>query len=145
MIFLLSVPPENITTSKNIVNVSVDHIPERVLCSAKAHPEPSFKWYREGSNEIITDSNSLSFDVAIPRRSTGNYICEAWNRHGFQTVTTYINVQCKKILTSFHLISLFSINQSINQTIDQSKINFFLSLQFFLAVLFFPLLSSFHP
>ncbi|XP_048512815.1 titin isoform X2 [Athalia rosae] len=93
--FHVEFPPENINTSKSVVDVVVDHIPETVLCTVKAHPEPSFQWYKEGSSEVISFGSSLVFDVPMPRRSTGRYICEAYNRHGSQRATMSINVQFK--------------------------------------------------
>lgn len=77
------------------MNVVVDHIPEDVRCSAKAHPEPGFKWYREGISVPINEGDTLKFDLPIPKRSTGNYICEAKNRHGSQNITIYLNVECE--------------------------------------------------
>lgn len=94
-------PPENLTISKSIVNVVVDHIPEKISCAAKAYPEPQFEWYREGSNEILGTSNTLSFEHAFPKRSNGTYYCQVKNRQGVRNISTYINVQCKSLHMNF--------------------------------------------
>ncbi|XP_033213429.1 uncharacterized protein LOC117170634 [Belonocnema kinseyi] len=93
--FQVEYPPENLTISKSVVNVVVDHIPEKISCAAKAYPEPQFEWYREGSNEILGTSNTLSFEHAFPKRSNGTYYCQVKNRQGVRNISTYINVQYK--------------------------------------------------
>lgn len=95
-IFIRStVPPENMTISKKIINVTVDTIPETVTCNAKALPEPTFRWFREGSTDIIVEGRVLDLKVPIPRRSNGTYYCEASNRHGTKNISLIMNVQCK--------------------------------------------------
>ncbi|XP_012280549.1 hemicentin-1 isoform X2 [Orussus abietinus] len=93
--FHVEFPPENMTISEKVINVVVDHIPKNVLCGAKAHPEPTFRWYREDSTETILEGRILTFKTSIPRRSAGTYFCEASNRHGNRTISTYMNVQYK--------------------------------------------------
>ncbi|XP_051156595.1 hemicentin-1 isoform X3 [Leptopilina boulardi] len=93
--FQVEYPPENLTISKERINVIVDHIPEKISCSAKAYPEPQFEWYREGSNEILGTSNTLSFEYTFPKRSNGTYYCRVKNRQGVNNISTYINVQYK--------------------------------------------------
>ena len=88
-------PPENLTISKSVVNVVVDHIPESIICGAKAHPEPTFEWYREGSDEVQGRTDVLVFKHTFPKRSNGTYYCQVKNRHGVRNISTYINVQCK--------------------------------------------------
>ncbi|KAF7989584.1 hypothetical protein HCN44_008258 [Aphidius gifuensis] len=93
--FQVEFPPENMTISKNVIDVIVDYIPDSVKCSAVAHPEPTFRWYREGSTDTITQSSVLVFETKVPKRSNGTYICEAINRHGSQNISTYLNVLYK--------------------------------------------------
>ncbi|XP_043484948.1 hemicentin-1 isoform X5 [Leptopilina heterotoma] len=93
--FQVEYPPENLTISRERINVIVDHIPEKISCSAKAYPEPQFEWYREGSNEILGTSNTLSFEYTFPKRSNGTYYCRVKNRQGVNNISTYINVQYK--------------------------------------------------
>lgn len=95
-IFIRStVPPENMTISRKVINVTVDTIPETVTCNAKALPEPTFRWFREGSTDIIVEGRVLDLKVPIPRRSNGTYYCEASNRHGTKNISMIMNVQCK--------------------------------------------------
>lgn len=91
--FHVEFPPENMTISKKTINVIVDHIPENVICGATGLPQPTFKWYREGSTERIGKDHILNFQTPVPQRSTGTYFCEATNRHGSQTISLYMNVQ----------------------------------------------------
>ncbi|XP_076167348.1 hemicentin-1-like isoform X3 [Ptiloglossa arizonensis] len=93
--FHVEFPPENMTISKKIVNVTVDTIPETVNCNAKAHPEPTFRWFREGSTDIIVEGRVLDLKVPVPRRSSGTYYCEASNRHGSRNISMVMNVQFK--------------------------------------------------
>lgn len=83
------------TISKEVINVIVDHIPETVACGAKGHPEPTFRWFREGSTETIYPGHVLVFKTTVPKRSNGTYFCEAHNRHGTRNISTYLNVQCQ--------------------------------------------------
>ncbi|KAK0170097.1 hypothetical protein PV328_010700 [Microctonus aethiopoides] len=93
--FQVEFPPENMTISKKIIDVVVDYIPESVKCGAVAHPEPTFRWYREGSMDTISQSPVLIFETKVPKRSNGTYVCEAMNRHGSQNISTYLNVLYK--------------------------------------------------
>ncbi|XP_034935249.1 hemicentin-1 isoform X3 [Chelonus insularis] len=93
--FQVEFPPENMTISKKIIDVVVDSIPESVKCGAVAHPEPTFRWYRDGSTETISQSAVLVFETKVPKRSNGTYVCEATNRHGNQNISTYLNVLYK--------------------------------------------------
>ena len=93
--FFATVPPENMTISKKIINVTVDTIPETVSCNARAQPEPTFRWFREGSTDTIIEGRVLDLKVAVPRRSNGTYYCEASNRHGSRNISMVMNVQCK--------------------------------------------------
>ncbi|XP_076222589.1 neuromusculin isoform X1 [Nomia melanderi] len=93
--FHVEFPPENMTISKKIVNVTVDTIPERVSCNASSRPEPTFRWFREGSTDTIMEGRDLDLKVAVPRRSNGTYYCEASNRHGNRNISMIMNVQFK--------------------------------------------------
>ncbi|XP_044589396.1 hemicentin-2 isoform X6 [Cotesia glomerata] len=93
--FQVEFPPENMTISKKIIDVIVDFIPDSVKCGAVAHPEPTFRWYRQGSTETISQSPVLVFETKVPKRSNGTYFCEATNRHGTLNISTYLNVLYK--------------------------------------------------
>ncbi|OAD61864.1 B-cell receptor CD22 [Eufriesea mexicana] len=88
-------PPENVTISKTMINVTVDTIPETVTCDAKANPGPIFRWYRVGSTDLIMTGRVFDLKVAVPKRSNGTYYCNAWNRHGSWNITFVMNVQFK--------------------------------------------------
>ncbi|XP_032685634.1 hemicentin-1 isoform X2 [Odontomachus brunneus] len=93
--FHVEFPPENITISKKIINVTVDTMPETVACDAKARPKPNFRWFREGSNDTIVEGHVLDLKMPVPRRSNGTYYCEASNRHGILNISMVMNVQFK--------------------------------------------------
>lgn len=88
-------PPESLTISKKEVNVVVDNIPEPITCNATARPDPQYRWYREGRTEIISEGAVLHFKTPFPRNSRGTYVCQANNKIGSETISTYINVQYK--------------------------------------------------
>ncbi|XP_018359905.1 PREDICTED: hemicentin-1 isoform X1 [Trachymyrmex cornetzi] len=93
--FHVEFPPEDITVSKKIIDVIVDTIPETVECNAKARPKPNFRWFREGSTDIIMEGHVFDLKMPIPRRSSGTYYCETWNRHGSLNISFIMNVQFK--------------------------------------------------
>ncbi|XP_076290839.1 neuromusculin isoform X4 [Lasioglossum baleicum] len=93
--FHVEFPPENMTISRKMVNVTVDTIPETVSCNASSHPEPMFRWFREGSTDTIMEGRFLDLKVPVPRRSNGTYYCEASNRHGSRNISMILNVQFK--------------------------------------------------
>lgn len=71
-------------------------MPEKIVCSAKAFPEPGYSWAKEDDpNNTLSKTNSLSLNVPISRKHAGNYICTATNRHGSNTAKTILNVMCK--------------------------------------------------
>lgn len=90
----VSDPPENVTVTNKIVNVTMNNIPPRVLCSAKAFPEASFNWSKEGDTEIIR-GNALILNFPVTKNHAGNYLCTAYNKHGSNTQTTFLNVLCE--------------------------------------------------
>ncbi|XP_075211629.1 neuromusculin isoform X3 [Lycorma delicatula] len=93
--FAVEYPPENVTVSNRAVNVIEGNVPEKVLCSAKAFPEASYQWRKEDESEIIIKGNALILNFPVSRTRDGNYVCEAFNRHGNNTQKTYINVLYK--------------------------------------------------
>ncbi|KAK2579264.1 hypothetical protein KPH14_008224 [Odynerus spinipes] len=93
--FHVEYPPENMTISKNMINVTEDTIPETVSCDAKAYPNATFRWFREGSNDTIIEGEILKLTTPIPRRSNGTYYCEASNPHGKKNISVVVNVQFK--------------------------------------------------
>ncbi|XP_029166567.1 hemicentin-1 isoform X2 [Nylanderia fulva] len=93
--FHVEFPPEDITISKKLINVTVDTIAEIVECDAKARPKPNFRWFREGSTDTIMEGHVLDLKMPVPRRSNGTYYCEASNRHGFLNISMVMNVQFK--------------------------------------------------
>ncbi|XP_049814950.1 hemicentin-1 isoform X1 [Schistocerca nitens] len=94
-VFRVEYPPGNITVSNKVVYVTEGHVPEKVLCNAKAYPEASYQWWKEGEKEPIVKGKTLMLNFAVHRRNSGNYICEASNRHGNTTQKTTINVLYK--------------------------------------------------
>ncbi|CAB3363001.1 Hypothetical predicted protein [Cloeon dipterum] len=90
--FGVEYPPENVSVSVPVLSVVEGHIPEKILCNAKAYPEPSYQWHRENDTEISMKGNALILNYPIPRSKGGNYVCEAFNRHGNITHKTFINV-----------------------------------------------------
>ncbi|XP_025261769.1 hemicentin-2 isoform X2 [Camponotus floridanus] len=93
--FHVEFPPEDITISKKIINVTVDTIAEIVECDAKARPKPNFRWFREGSTNFTMEGHVLDLKMPVPRRSNGTYYCEASNRHGSLNISMVMNVQFK--------------------------------------------------
>ncbi|XP_063981211.1 hemicentin-1 isoform X2 [Diachasmimorpha longicaudata] len=94
--FQVEYPPENMTVSTLKISVIENTIPDSVKCSAVAHPEPTFRWYREGSPDIAASSSAvLDIKERVPRRSNGTYICEASNRHGPARISVCLDVLYK--------------------------------------------------
>ncbi|XP_054282602.1 hemicentin-1-like isoform X3 [Macrosteles quadrilineatus] len=92
--FGVEYPPENVTVTNKIVNVTENNIPPRVLCSAKAFPEASYNWSREGDSDVVR-GNALILNFPMQRHKGGNYVCTAYNKHGSNTQTTFFNVLYK--------------------------------------------------
>ena len=67
--------------------------PAKVLCTADAYPEASFMW--RFHDEVIQTHTLLHFSSSVTREQSGEYVCEAQNRHGTTSITTSINVLCK--------------------------------------------------
>ncbi|XP_015602869.1 uncharacterized protein LOC107271413 isoform X6 [Cephus cinctus] len=94
-LFKVDFPPVNMTITKSVVDVVVDRIPEVVECGATAHPTPTFRWYRNDSSDIFSQTHIFALKTPVPQRSTGTYICEAKNQLGSNTISFFMNVQFK--------------------------------------------------
>ncbi|XP_047508893.1 hemicentin-2 isoform X5 [Pieris napi] len=100
--FAVEYEPENITVMPKVVSVIENEIPAKVVCSAKGFPMPSYSWRREHltkssakehSNRslVLSSSNTLLLGP-IARKDAGNYVCEAYNRHGAVNTTVFMDV-----------------------------------------------------
>ncbi|XP_059487903.1 uncharacterized protein LOC132203822 isoform X4 [Neocloeon triangulifer] len=118
--FGVEYPPENVSVSVPVLSVVEGHIPEKILCNAKAYPEPSYQWHRENDTEISMKGNALILNYPIPRSKGGNYVCEAFNRHGNITHKTFINVlhkpECAITQREVHGKLVLICNASANPT-----------------------------
>lgn len=92
--FRVEYPPENITVSNKMVNVTEQHIPEKVICSATAYPEANYQWKHDTSS-LLVKGNALILSDPVNRNDGGNYTCEASNKHGKISQKTFINVLYK--------------------------------------------------
>ncbi|XP_050742543.1 uncharacterized protein LOC108030804 isoform X3 [Drosophila biarmipes] len=91
--FGIEYAPDNVTVSENIVYVQEDTIPGRVICKARANPEPSYKWLFK--NETIANGNALIINKSMKRTNNGTYTCLSYNKHGNSIAKTVIEVQFK--------------------------------------------------
>ncbi|XP_020816454.1 muscle M-line assembly protein unc-89 isoform X3 [Drosophila serrata] len=89
--FSIEYSPDNTTVSENITFVQEDTVPGRVICKARANPEPSYKWFFK--NETIANGNALIINTAMKRSDNGTYTCLAYNKHGSSKAETVIIVQ----------------------------------------------------
>ncbi|KAJ9592942.1 hypothetical protein L9F63_015402 [Diploptera punctata] len=94
--FMVEYPPENITVSHRMVNVTEGHTPENVMCSAIAFPEASYKWIHDSTNSVVKPNTGNALILTpVLRKDGGNYSCLASNRHGTISQKTFINVLYK--------------------------------------------------
>nr|XP_053621027.1 uncharacterized protein LOC128681264 isoform X2 [Plodia interpunctella] len=100
--FAVEYEPENITVTPKVVKVIENEIPAKVSCSARGFPMPSYSWRREypskssakdqsNSSLILSSSNTLLLGP-MQRKDGGNYLCEAYNRHGSVNTTVFLDV-----------------------------------------------------
>ncbi|XP_052747843.1 hemicentin-1 isoform X6 [Galleria mellonella] len=100
--FAVEYEPENITVTPKVVSVIENEIPAKVVCSARGFPMPSYSWRREHSSKstskdhtnnslILSSSNTLLLGP-VQRKDGGNYLCEAYNRHGSVNTTVFLDV-----------------------------------------------------
>jgi len=113
-------PPEQVAVSSLMVNVVENEFPDKVTCTAKGFPEPSYIW--KFGNQTISSSAVLFLDHKLTRSKAGDYECIAMNRHGNISTKTIMNVQCKweqclrEMQTHIGFISSDLICLSIAQT-----------------------------
>lgn len=66
---------------------------------------PSYSWRREHPSKaagkehsntslVLSSSNTLLLGP-VQRKDAGDYVCEAYNRHGSVNTTVFLNVMCK--------------------------------------------------
>jgi len=77
-----------------MVSVVENHIPEKVICSARAYPMASYQW-RDPQGEVVIKGNALMVNYPMLRKNSGNYTCEAINRHGNTSTNVFIDVLCE--------------------------------------------------
>lgn len=81
---------------KKSIEVIEENIPEKVMCSAMARPDPQYRWYREDKPDVIVSEGSvLEFKQGLARAHGGAYVCQASNKIGSATKSININVQCE--------------------------------------------------
>lgn len=66
---------------------------------------PSYSWRREHpskssgkehtNNSLILSSSNTLLLGPVQRKDAGNYTCEAYNRHGSDSTTVYLDVWCE--------------------------------------------------
>ncbi|GAB0099475.1 Immunoglobulin [Sergentomyia squamirostris] len=88
--FGVEYPPENTTVSNTEISVEEGHQPQRILCSAKAYPEPTYEWRRSGA--VIAKGNALIVNRGMQRSDSGPYTCISFNRHGNHSAEAIMNV-----------------------------------------------------
>ncbi|XP_075987587.1 neuromusculin isoform X2 [Anticarsia gemmatalis] len=100
--FAVEYEPENITVTSKVVKVNENEIPAKVTCSARGFPMPSYSWRREhpsktggkegGNHSIILSSSNTLLLGPVQRKDGGNYVCEAYNRHGSVNTTVFLDI-----------------------------------------------------
>ncbi|CAG5027639.1 unnamed protein product [Parnassius apollo] len=100
--FAVEYEPENITVTPETVSVIENKIPGKVVCSAKGFPMPSYSWRREHpsknlgkdhtNNSLILSSTNTLLLGPVTKKDGGNYICEAYNKHGSINTSVFLDV-----------------------------------------------------
>ena len=89
--FCLIAVPSSIQSIQN--ETLVEGSSRNLTCSASGMPPPTVAWIEEGSGQR-TPGNVLRL-IDIDRNQSGEYRCEASNRCGNKSVTTFVDVLCK--------------------------------------------------
>ena len=89
--FCLIAVPSSIQSmhNENLIEVSSRNL----TCNASGIPPPTVAWIEEGSGQRAP-GNVLRL-IDIYRNQSGAYRCEARNRCGNKSVTTFVHVLCK--------------------------------------------------
>lgn len=102
--------------------------PPRVSCSAKAYPEPSYEWRRNG--EAIAKGSVLYIYRNMTKADDGSYECVSFNKHGNHSSFTHMNVLCTyfQLFYSWENVTkycfyAFSFAVKPNCTIARKEIN----------------------
>ncbi|XP_050555939.1 hemicentin-1 isoform X6 [Spodoptera frugiperda] len=100
--FAVEYEPENITVTPEVVQVTENEIPAKVVCAARGFPMPSYTWRREqpskvsakenSNNSLILSSSNTLLLGPVQRKDGGNYTCEAYNRHGSVSTSVFLDV-----------------------------------------------------
>ena len=89
--FCLIAVPSSIQSIQN--ETLVEGSSRSLTCSASGIPPPNVAWIEDGSGQR-TPGNVLRL-INIYRNQSGEYRCEASNRCGNKSVTTFVDVLCK--------------------------------------------------
>uniref|UniRef100_T1JMD0 Ig-like domain-containing protein n=1 Tax=Strigamia maritima TaxID=126957 RepID=T1JMD0_STRMM len=93
--FRVEYPPEDIDVSPYEVNVTENHIPPEIHCSASGFPEPTYIWTtlsENGTKNVVSGNQTLRLNFPILRNQSGEYLCEASNKYGTINETAFIDV-----------------------------------------------------
>lgn len=78
--------------------------PPRVSCSGNAYPPLQYQWLRDG--DVKSDGPILHIYEAMTRADDGVYECISRNKHGNQSASMTINIQCEfKCLNTIFLLN----------------------------------------
>ena len=91
VIFCLIAVPPSIQSIQN--ETLIEGSSRNLTCDASGIPSPTVAWIEEGSGPS-TPGNVLRL-IDIYRNRSGEYRCEASNRCGNKSVTTFVHVHCK--------------------------------------------------
>ncbi|XP_045781158.1 hemicentin-1 isoform X3 [Maniola jurtina] len=101
--FAVEYEPKNISVNPKSVSVNQNEIPAKIVCHAEGFPKPSYSWKRENvsksharehsNNSFILSSSNTLLLGPVMRKDGGNYVCEAYNRHGSINTSVYLDVR----------------------------------------------------